>query len=932
MSRHDDSKDISFATIIREALTDYGEKPAPRWRLDCKAGSPWNLVTCTDPASNLSEQGWKLHVSATIASAEQVLRLSLPVLVAENASFKAARSIAELHALNEGRSGISQIGKFITVYPNDDAQAVRLAAALDEALQGIPHPDVPSDLRLKPDSAVYYRFGSFGDRHIQTSTGQVFSAVAAPDGSLVPDKRSVPYRAPDWAVDPFRASGAAVDPPKCGSLLRERYLVLHTLDVSARGSVHLGADMVEGRRCLIKRAARDAQTSEDGRHDARDRLRHEAEVLSRLSNTLPVPAVFDLIENQGDLFLVMEDLEGETLSEYIERRASFGPLLSTAEAVGIGRELASLLGLIHSRGMVYRDLKSSNVIMTTDGGLRLVDFELTCDLSAPGVPEGRGTDGYMSPQACSGEQPTVLDDIHSLGAVLYFIATAAEPSLGPPDRELMCRPIRLLNPRIDSRFEALVGRCLAEDAALRFQSMAALGAALDSCLTLASAADTTLTPSSDSEWERAASEVPNALARRLGDSLSKVSSRDPEGGVFWSSNYNSEGMLDRRDLSGGTAGVLLALAELVSEFENPVHLDALSQGAEWLAKSKPCAMPLPGLYIGESGVAAALLRAGQVLHCGKLVEMAAERSRFIAALPHQTPDLYHGSAGRLRFHLFLWKQTNEPEHLNHAIAAGEAVIGFGENTTDGGMRWTLPPGYEGLSGETYLGYAHGAAGIGDSLLDLYLASGEERFLSAAQSAARWLSGRSIEVFGKGLDWTTTDSAGELPAGAFWCHGAGGIGRFFLNLAKSGVFPGARSIAEGAAHTVSMTGRRIGPTQCHGLAGNIEFVLDMFQDTGNRSFLSQARTMARILEAFALDRDGLFVWASDSSRVIATDYMTGYAGVTVCLLRLARPEERPHQLSVQGFGWRPQARGEPDAASFQAAAVRERRSGNTLANF
>jgi hypothetical protein len=66
------------------------------------------------------EQGWKLHFSATVVWAEEVLRQALPVLRREDASFKVAASLRTLDALNQGRWQISQIGKFITVYPNDD--------------------------------------------------------------------------------------------------------------------------------------------------------------------------------------------------------------------------------------------------------------------------------------------------------------------------------------------------------------------------------------------------------------------------------------------------------------------------------------------------------------------------------------------------------------------------------------------------------------------------------------------------------------------------------------------------------------------------------------------------------------------------------------------------------------------------------------------
>ncbi|MGH2585164.1 MAG: lanthionine synthetase LanC family protein, partial [Dehalococcoidia bacterium] len=92
------------------------------------------------------------------------------------------------------------------------------------------------------------------------------------------------------------------------------------------------------------------------------------------------------------------------------------------------------------------------------------------------------------------------------------------------------------------------------------------------------------------------------------------------------------------------------------------------------------------------------------------------------------------------------------------------------------------------------------------------------------------------------------------------------------------------------------------TPCHGLAGAIEFLLDMFQATGDRAYLADAGVLARLLEAFAAERDGALVFPSESPDVFTPDYMVGYAGVAACLLRLSAPD-LPHLLSRAGFSGR-----------------------------
>jgi lantibiotic modifying enzyme len=507
----------------------------------------------------------------------------------------------------------------------------------------------------------------------------------------------------------------------------------------------------------------------------------------------------------------------------------------------------------------------------------------------------------MSPQAAEGEVPTVLDDVYSLGAILYFLATAAEPSWAPADAELTRRPIPLLNQDISPSLVSIIERCLAASAGSRFPSMAAVAEALERNQGSLDFKAVHRKEQRDLESEAGARERARTFARRLGDSLCESARRDHLG-IFWPSAYDEDSGLERRDLAGGSAGVLLALAELVAEFGERRHREALIEGIQWLENSKPVGTVLPGLYVGESGVAAALLRAGQVLNRPDLVGKAANIAHAVAALPHASPDMFHGTAGRLRFNLLLWQETKEAEHLAHAVEAGEFLLRRSERLADGHARWIIPPGYEDLSGDAYLGYAHGAAGIGDALLDLFLATGDDRFREASQAAGRWLLGKAVRRSDSGLNWPTLDAPADRPAGAFWCHGAAGIGRFFLNLFAAGVLPDAFETARGAARTVSASSGRVGPTQCHGIAGNIEFILDTYQMTHSDEFLNNAWCLARILETFSRERNGRLVWLSDAPRIITPDYMVGYAGVAVCFLRLGSADDRPHQLSVRGFRW------------------------------
>ncbi len=890
--------DFLALPIVAAARAGLGGR-AVRWRIDADS-SPHDfwIVASHDPCRR-PEQGWKLHLAAAVCSAEAVLRRALPVILDEDADFKVAVSLRHLAELNDGRGGLSQVGKFITIYPNDDEQAVRLAGALDEATRGLSGPRIPSDRALRPRSLVHYRYGAFSGQLLRTPLGEYLPTIVTPDGELVPDHRLDDYYVPSWVVDPFVAAGVAAELPAAMRRVGSRYAILATLHRSPRSTVYLGLDVDVPRRCAIKRVTEDGTGSFA-------RLQREADALRRLTPDPRFPTPIELFAENGDLYLTMEDMAGQTIEQYLLALKARGMLPSSEQVVRLGRELAAMLTVIHEKGLIYGDLKPSNVLIDDDGRLALIDFELARERNGHrgevGELSGRGTLGYMSPQQAAGDAPEIADDIYGLGALLYLLATGAEPSRAPDPSALLTRPIELLNPAMESTVAAVIGRCLERIPTRRFASAAEVALALEAAGNARSRhAPSVFGVERHVESEASARRLSLELARRLGDTLSVVAERTPDRRIGdWTRDYPQRSGLWSTDLNVGRAGAILALAELVSQFDDTVLRSALADGARWLAGApRRVEFLLPGLYVGEAGAGAALLRAGQILGDSALIAAAAERGRWIASVPHSSPDLFNGAAGCLRFHLWLSDETADPVHLRDAMAAGEHLLAVAEAVEGDGVRWVIPPGYGSMSNQALLGYAHGAAGIGDALLDLFAATADERFLAAAQGAGRWLERLAQPALAdeRGVNWPWSEQTSS--GMAFWCHGAAGVGRFLLHLAALGDLPSAMPLAEGAARVVARGARWAGASQCHGLAGNIEYLLDLYQATDDAVYLAEARSLARLLNAFAANTDDVRSWSTDDE-TSGLGFTIGNAGVAACLLRLGFPETRPHLLSRRGF--------------------------------
>ena len=795
---------------------------------------------------------------------------------------------------------MSQVGKFVTVYPNDDAQAVRLAVRLAEVTGDLQGPSIPSDRRLYSGSVVHYRYGSFGSTTIQRPTGEIAFAVRSPSGDLEPDIRGVQYRPPPWVVDPFISAGVALELPTRPKIVGDRFLVIDELYRSARGYIYLGVDLDSPQTCVLKSAEAGALMAPGGR-DARDQLRHEVAVLDRLVPDLRFPTPLALVEHSNELYLVMSDLKASTLESYVQTRTAKGCVLAHRQVIAWGRELASMLSAIHSAGLVYRDLKLTNVLVTPEGQLCIVDFEHTTEVGYSGLTSGGGTRGYMSPRQVAGEPADPADDVYGLGAIMAYMVTGAEPSQAPYHD----RPLELLNPSVDPDLAAVIARALAADASMRYSSMEAVDAALAALGSRNRRRHRSRSRRRVGAADEAADRQRYAeLSRRLGDTICRAAEPVGDGTrLAWTSDHPLGLGIRGRDVNTGVAGTILSLAELVLDLGVPAHRVVLGRGARWLADARrPEGEPLPGLYVGEAGVAGALLRAAQVLGDPDLMQRALSRGREVAQLPHASPDLFNGSAGRLRFHLACWDETQESEDLRHAVDAGEHVLATAEEAGDGTWCWRIPPGYGAMSGQAYLGYAHGATGIADALLDLFEVTGDERFLDAVCRSGRWLARMAEPALddGRGLSWPTTE--GGAPAAAYWCHGSAGIGRFFLRASALELLPVAADMAAGAVTTTAWGVRWAPPPQCHGLAGAIELLIDAYQTSGDTARLGEARELGRLLEAFSLEIDGQIAWSSESPIIVSPDYNVGYAGVAVAFLRLANPE-RPSVLSRSAFSYR-----------------------------
>ncbi|MEN3586728.1 hypothetical protein AAH978_21650, partial [Streptomyces sp. ZYX-F-203] len=420
---------VSFEDVLNQAVR--GEGVEGDWKAEsddvwCRVGHRSGVWR---------KQGWKLHVSATIGSAAQVLSNSLKVLLHEESGFKFVARPEEVAALNTRATPRGNAAKFITVYPVDDTAAVRIARDLHDATTGLPGPRILSDRPYAPDSLVHYRYGAFAARRNLSDKGLLVWCYEDPDGNLVEDKRSGEYHQPTWVTCPFpshvpvttRSRKDTAEPV----LLDDRFAVREAIRHTNKGGVYRATEVATGTPVVIKEARPHVESDTHGK-DVRDWTRAEATTLERLRHTGLTPRPMGLFETAGHLFLAQEEIPGIPLRNWVaDRFRDIGRRRYLTEATQLIGPLLDLVATAHAQGCVLRDFTPSNVMVPPEGPPRLIDLELAAWQDQAPPPTRVGTPGFSAPERLHDAPVSPTADYYSLGATICFLLHGKVPNLLP---------------------------------------------------------------------------------------------------------------------------------------------------------------------------------------------------------------------------------------------------------------------------------------------------------------------------------------------------------------------------------------------------------------------------------------------------------------------------------------------------------------------
>ncbi len=252
------------------------------------------------------------------------------------------------------------------------------------------------------------------------------------------------------------------------------YRILEKLGEGGMGIVYKARDIKLDRDVALKFLPSFLHTSEEDIL----RFRQEAKAISSLNHP-NIATIYDIDENDGQQFLVLEYLKGGTLKSKLQHLANEGKTFSYLQIVELGVQIAEGLGHAHLHGIIHRDVKTDNMMLTAEGIVKITDFGLAKlssekHLTKPGSVIG--TAAYMSPEQIRGEDVDHRSDLFSYGVALYELTTGHLPYPGEHDAAIaysivneLPLPLSSFRSDIPATLEAVIFRCLEKKREQRYQ-------------------------------------------------------------------------------------------------------------------------------------------------------------------------------------------------------------------------------------------------------------------------------------------------------------------------------------------------------------------------------------------------------------------------------------------------------------------------------
>lgn len=833
-------------------------------------------------------EGWIIHLSVIRLQMLDLFNRLIPELAAGDIPFKIIRDSETARYILDATLGYEKLGKIMAVYPKEGTDIVALAQRLITLTAQFKGPIIPTDRRL--GGIVYTRFGGYNPV-IGADDPAKIPYIHNGRGELVPDTYSIPFQPAADSIWPFE-SIAPVLPPASRKLWKDKYKPLLILKDDTKGRVLKGIYMkgfLNIKHCIIKEGKSNMWVDEFGR-DIQDRLKWQYELCNDLSNDIPLPKIFDLFEEEENLYLAMEFISGESLEDVVTSCCNGDSwfTLPREKRLGLINYLSKIVAIIrkfHGRGYVHRDITPANFLIDKKDRIFLIDMELSYSVfrQQPDPPFKLGTYGYLSPEQRTHKVPAFAEDLYAIGGLMIFAFTGLPP---------LKFNVREFEPLLESllfytrsRFisEHIV-RCLSRDPAERpsLEETSEILAKYAQEVKMETLPDSKLFGNNaDAVTEdRVKYLVDKGLNGLLGDSLITED-------LLWDSrvvlnnSLSQTANLERNYLSGlynGMAGILYCISKAgLLGYDVSDLIPAYQSCWEYIKrKNYGEHLTLPGgLYGGGAGVA---LSIAQGLEAGLIVSDKEWTDCLERSFTNTGDGLSfsHGIAGEgvalLQCAKWLHPEFTRLQLTQHIDTILKAQLPDGT--------WHLEDA--GNTGKQMIDIANGFPGIVYFLLDYVNVYPEERVITAVRKALNRLITMAISKNNM-LCWKTA----QPPGVRLFSRDLGQPGIIWLFIKAFRYFkaPEYKAAAEKALRFLPVCPTITDFSQSTGLAGLGEIYLEAYEVLGNPEWKRRAGWITNTYaHLFQMTTGGNNYWVMAYHPDPVADFMLGNCGVIHYLMK------------------------------------------------
>lgn len=808
---------------------------------DIKRNQIWNTFM-HKKNEKLPNQGWKIHLSISVMESLKLITEVIPYLIKTQATFKVPSSIKALLSINKGEIGDTQVGKAVTIYPIDMHDLTTIVKDLDTIITFDSGPWIPSDIRYKYNSPIFFRFGNFENNQfdiIENGTTQPYLIDNL--GKKVAEVRSNDGTQVDWAPKlPFNNLITENIRVQKINAYNKEFIPIALIYKSLNCDITVGLLKSNGKTAIQKRVFVKIGETVDGL-DTTYNLENEYNVLQKIKNKIncPIPIVFERSENYAVIY--ESYLNGIDLMkiENVNFRVLFDKLYLQ-------------IYKLHKLGYVHNDIKPTNVIFVKNK-VFLIDFEHARPLGEKKM-RYTGTYGYMFNKKL-GIEHVAYDNYAFIILLANKIFKIENSQLRLNLNQIMKLAglygynnfIKLITNFRKSNFDhplnikpdILHSFCKDNENIIPFSKL--------------------------KNWFSIACISQIHLAQK--EFISKKSYG------FWTSSSNiAAKSFGNYGINTGNSGTVIGLITIVNNLKIKTIDNEIRQCLNYLIGS-PANLPL-GLFCGKAGIAYALLLGGEYLKDDKLIQKSIEIliSFPLARNKKLSSDFFNGYASILFVFCKVYQKTKSDliknlaqDYFNAIIKSYKEEIGF-------------------ISDEGALtGAAHGSSGISAVILLYSKIFSDKIAEDFAVKILKSIHSKALEHNLTTIHHDNQKSRSEAPK-LGWCHGVEGyLWALIYNLEYINKFDAE---IERCVNIIKDEKLINNPSICHGMSGSLDLWIRL-KKISKYKVLAEKKIdeITNIIKITSIKRKGHNTWYSDQPGITSFDLWIGSIGPSVVISKI-----------------------------------------------